>query len=124
MVTTMPRVTKPLNATEVKNAKSKDKEYRLSDGQGLQLRVSPSGGKQWQLNYYRPGNGKRANFSLGRYPEVKLEQARKSALLARELITQGIDPQHDKEQKKQAHNAYFGASRPPISVLIDHQIRF
>ena len=44
----MPIVTKPLNATEVKNAKPKDKEYRLSDGQGLQLRVSPSGDKQWQ----------------------------------------------------------------------------
>ncbi|MFL9797362.1 integrase domain-containing protein [Vibrio cyclitrophicus] len=101
----MPRVTKPLTATEVKNAKPKDKEYRLSDGQGLQLRVSPSGGKQWQLNYYRPGNGKRANFNLGRFPEVKLEQARKSALFARELIAQGVDPQHDKEQKKQAHKA-------------------
>lgn len=35
MVTTMPRITKPLTATEVKNAKPKEKEYRLSDGQGL-----------------------------------------------------------------------------------------
>ncbi len=35
MVTTMPRITKPLTETEVKNAKPKEKEYRLSDGQGL-----------------------------------------------------------------------------------------
>ena len=101
----MPRQTKPLTATEVKNAKPKEKEYSLVDGQGLKLRVLPSGSKQWQLNYYRPTNGKRANLNLGRYPEVSLVQARKSALEARELIAQRIDPQEHKEQKLQEHKA-------------------
>ncbi|MCG6482763.1 integrase arm-type DNA-binding domain-containing protein, partial [Vibrio parahaemolyticus] len=68
----MPRQTKPLSATEVKNAKPKEKEYSLVDGQGLKLRVLPSGSKQWQLNYYRPTNRKRANLNLGRYPDVSL----------------------------------------------------
>ncbi|EJB8504853.1 DUF4102 domain-containing protein [Vibrio parahaemolyticus] len=99
----MPRITKPLTATEVKNAKPKEKEYRLSDGQGLQLRVLPSGSKQWQLNYYRPTNGKRANFNLGRHPEINLAQARKNALLAKELIAQGIDPQEDQKRKQQEY---------------------
>ncbi len=103
MVTTMPRITKPLTATEVKNAKPKEKEYRLSDGQGLQLRVLPSGSKQWQLNYYRPTNGKRANFNLGRHPQINLAQARKNALLAKELIAQGIDPQEDQKRKQQEY---------------------
>ncbi len=103
MVTTMPRITKPLTATEVKNAKPKEKEYRLSDGQGLQLRVLPSGSKQWQLNYYRPTNGKRANFNLGRHPEINLAQARKNALLAKELIAQGIDPQEEQKRKQQEY---------------------
>ncbi len=97
----MPRITKPLTATEVKNAKPKEKEYRLSDGQGLQLRVLPSGSKQWQLNYYRPTNGKRANFNLGRFPDVNLAQARKNSLLAKERIAQGIDPQEDQKKKQQ-----------------------
>ncbi|WP_407546765.1 integrase domain-containing protein [Vibrio parahaemolyticus] len=97
----MPRITKPLTATEVKNAKPKEKEYRISDGQGLQLRVLPSGSKQWQLNYYRPTNGKRANFNLGRFPDVNLAQARKNSLLAKELIAQGIDPQEDQKKKQQ-----------------------
>lgn len=105
LVPNMPRQTKPLTATEVKNAKSKEKEYSLVDGQGLKLRVLPSGSKQWQLNYYRPTNGKRANLNLGRYPEVSLVQARKSALEARELIAQRIDPQEHKEQKLQEHKA-------------------
>ncbi|XNJ75163.1 integrase domain-containing protein [Vibrio cyclitrophicus] len=101
----MPRQTKPLTATEVKNAKPKEKEYSLVDGQGLKLRVLPSGSKQWQLNYYRPTNGKRANLNLGRYPEVTLVQARKSSLEARELIAQRIDPQEHKERKLQEHKA-------------------
>ena len=84
----MPRQTKPLTATEVKNAKHKDKEYNLVDGQGLKLRVLPSGSKQWQLNYYRPTNGKRTNLNLGKYPDVSLVQARKSSIEAKELIAQ------------------------------------
>ena len=39
--------TKPLTNTEVKQAKPKDKIYKLSDGNGLQLRIMPNGSKQW-----------------------------------------------------------------------------
>lgn len=99
----MPRLTKPLTATEVKNAKPKDKEYSLVDGQGLKLRILPSGSKQWQLNYYRPTNGKRANYNLGRFPDVSLAQARKSAFLSKELIAQGIDPQEQKQKQQQEY---------------------
>ncbi|MGR5238999.1 integrase domain-containing protein [Vibrio alfacsensis] len=99
----MPRVTKPLTATEVKNAKPRDKEYTLSDGQGLQLRVLQSGSKQWQLNYYRPTSGKRANLSLGKFPDVSLAQARKASLNAKELIAQGIDPQEERKRQRQSH---------------------
>ena len=50
----MPRIAKPLNDTQLKNAKPKTKEYSLSDGQGLYLRVKPSGAKEWIFNYYKP----------------------------------------------------------------------
>ncbi|WP_086982448.1 integrase domain-containing protein [Vibrio aphrogenes] len=99
----MPRQTRPLTATEIKNAKPKEKEYNLVDGQGLKLRISPSGSKQWQLNYYRPTNGKRANYSLGRYPDISLAQARKSIIHLKELIAQGIDPQDDKKRKQKEY---------------------
>lgn len=42
----MPRHTKQPSATEVKNAKPKEKEHYLVDGQGLKLRVLLSGSKQ------------------------------------------------------------------------------
>lgn len=99
----MPRQTKQLSATEVKNAKAKEKEYYLVDGQGLKLRVLPSGSKQWLFNYYRPTNGKRANLNLGRFPDVSLVQARKASLNAKELIAQGIDPQDERKRQQQAH---------------------
>ncbi|MCU8285757.1 integrase domain-containing protein [Vibrio vulnificus] len=99
----MPRQTKQLSATEVKNAKAKEKEYCLVDGQGLKLRVLPSGSKQWLFNYYRPTNGKRANLNLGRFPDVSLVQARKASLNAKELIAQGIDPQDERKRQQQAH---------------------
>ncbi|EGR3302287.1 integrase [Vibrio parahaemolyticus] len=99
----MPRQTKQLSATEVKNAKAKEKEYYLVDGQGLKLRVLPSGSKQWLFNYYRPTNGKRANLNLGRFPDISLVQARKASLNAKELIAQGIDPQDERKRQQQAH---------------------
>jgi hypothetical protein len=42
--------TTPLTNTEVKQAKPKDKVYKLADGAGLQLRVRPNGAKTWLLD--------------------------------------------------------------------------
>lgn len=68
----MPRVTKPLNVTQITAAKPKDKEYSLSDGGGLHLRVRPNGSKQWAMSYYQPFTGKRVKIGLGSFPEVGL----------------------------------------------------
>jgi hypothetical protein len=47
----MAKTTKPLTNTEVKQAKPKDKDYTLLDGDGLQLRVKTTGTKSWLFNY-------------------------------------------------------------------------
>lgn len=70
----MPRVA-TLTDTKIKHAKSKDKEYNLSAGQGLQLRVKPNGSKLWLFNYTKPYTGKRTNLSIGLYPSVSLRAA-------------------------------------------------
>jgi hypothetical protein len=57
--------TKPLTNTEVKQAKGKEKVYKLSDGDGLQLRVKPNGNKSWLLDYYKPYTKKRTSIGLG-----------------------------------------------------------
>ena len=71
----MARVTKPLTNTEVDRAKPKEKEFSLVDGQGLFLRVKPTGVKTWIFNYYHPTTKKRTNITIGKYPEISIAQA-------------------------------------------------
>ena len=89
----MPRITKPLTNTEVERAKPKDKEYNLSDGQGLNLRIKPTGAKTWTFNYYHPTTKKRTNLTIGNYPEISIAQARQQREEWRSILAQGIDPQ-------------------------------
>lgn len=56
----MPKSVVPLTATQVKSAKPKSKVYKLTDGGGLSLRVTPSGQKTWELRVMI--NGKRQSF--------------------------------------------------------------
>jgi integrase len=91
--------TTTLTNTEVKQAKPKDKVYKLSDGGGLQLRVKPNGTKSWLLDYFKPFTKKRTSLGLGAYPEVSLAEARKKRVAARELLAKDIDPKEHKDDK-------------------------
>ncbi|ANW23718.1 hypothetical protein BA953_05505 [Vibrio coralliilyticus] len=75
----MAKVTTRLSDKEIKSAKPKEKEYILSDGDGLRLRVKPNGSKLWLLNYTHPIKRKRINLSLGKYPDLSLANARKAS---------------------------------------------
>ena len=72
----MARVTQRLQDTEIRQAKAKDKDYKLMDGQGLFLLVKSNGTKIWRFRYRKQLTGKQSDLSLGRYPEVTLAQAR------------------------------------------------
>lgn len=95
----MARITNPLTNTEVKQAKPKDKEYNLADGNGLMLRVKPNGSKLWLFNYFRPFTKKRANLSFGSYPDLSLSDARLMRQSSRELLAKDIDPKSQKEKE-------------------------
>ena len=55
----MARKITPLTATQIKQAKPKEKDYKLSDGRGLYLLVTKSGGKHWKLKYTFNGKEKK-----------------------------------------------------------------
>ena len=81
----------PTNATrpsdrQLKAVKPKDKDYVLTDGNGLQLRVRVNRSTPWSFNYRHPVTNNRINMALGSYPEVSLAQARKQTVEARELL--------------------------------------
>jgi integrase len=88
---------KPLTATQVLQAKPKDKVYNLGDGDGLSLKILPLGSKLWRFSYYRPVSRKRAHLALGIYPSVSLAKARTKAIEARKLLADGIDPKEQRD---------------------------
>ncbi|MCM2131971.1 tyrosine-type recombinase/integrase [Larsenimonas rhizosphaerae] len=89
----------PLTAQQVSKSKPGDKVITLSDGSGLELRISPNGRKGWRFRYVRP-NGKRNMISFGTYPETTLAEAREKRIDARRLIAKGIDPAEERKREQ------------------------
>lgn len=104
----MPRITRPLTDTEVKKTKPKAKEYSLADGNGLYLRVKPSGSKHWIFNYSRPFTKARANISLGQYPTVSLAKARLARQQNLALLSDDIDPRTHKIEQQRLNTETHG----------------
>lgn len=73
-----------LTDIKTKNAKPLEKEYKLTDGFGMFLRVTPKGSKYWQMAYRF--EGKQKLFSIGVYPAVSLSDARQRRDEARRLL--------------------------------------
>ncbi len=80
----------PLSDTACKNAKPKEKPYKLADEKGMFLLVNPNGSKYFRLKYRFGGTEK--SFALGVYPETTLKEAREKRDAARKQLTDGIDP--------------------------------
>ena len=74
----------------IKQAKSKDKRYTLSDGRGLILEVHPNGRKYWVVRLWRDGKERRR--SVGSFPDVPLKAARERAQELR-----SADPDEEKK---------------------------
>lgn len=79
----------PLSSPTVRNAKPKDKPYKLADEKGMYLLVTQTG-KYWRLNYRF--QGKRKTLALGIYDEVSLAAAREKRDEARRLLANDVDP--------------------------------
>jgi len=89
-----------LTDTAIRNAKPKEKQYKLTDGKGMYVLVKQAG-KYFRLDY-RFG-GKRKTLALGVYPNVTLKEAREKRDEARKLITNGVDPAQMRKVTKLMH---------------------
>lgn len=89
-----------MKLTDIKcrNAKPKDKSYKLFDGGGLYLEVMPNGTKSWRLKYRVLKKEKR--ISLGAYPLVSLAEARDGREDAKKLLIKNIDPSEARKENK------------------------
>ncbi len=84
-----------LTETAVKAAKPSAKVAKLSDSGGLQLWISPEGGKYWRLAYRF--DGKQKVLALGAYPAVSLKDARAARDAAKRDLAAGRDPNQKKK---------------------------
>lgn len=89
-----------LTITKIDKAKPKDKEYLLSDGNGLSLAINPNGAKLWTIRYTSPTIHKRRKSTIGTYPNITLELARAKTREYHGLISQGLDPIETKRDLK------------------------
>jgi integrase len=103
-----------LSDAKVRNAQPKTKPYKISDGDGMFLLVTPSGSKYWRLKYFFADKEKL--LALGVYPEVSLLDARERRVQARKTLAAGNDPGEAKKVAKRAaqlesENAFESVAR-------------
>jgi integrase len=87
-----------LSDMKIRNLEAKKKGYRVCDGDGLYLQVSPRGAKTWQLRYHF--GGKERTMSGGRYPRVSLQEARELRHRTKRLLDLNLDPCSEKRREK------------------------
>lgn len=116
----MPPVSgKPLTDVAARNAKPREKPYKLAAGGGLYLEVMPAGARYWRLKYRFAGREKR--LAIGVYPEVSLKVAATERDNARALLRSGRDPSADKQAGKlraklSADNSFESIAREWLDV--------
>lgn len=94
-----------LNDKIIRNAKPGPKPWKLSDGDGLYLLVQPNGARWWRMKYFVGGVEKM--LSVGVYPEVSLQEARKRRMQIREQVAKGIDPSGERKAEKHSRATTF-----------------
>ena len=76
--------------------------YGSGKDAGLAMRVSHTGRKTWFVRYYtfRKGKKVRAKSTIGRFPGIDLEEARKRKRKIEAKVDDGLDPVQDKKIEK------------------------
>ena len=87
----------PHNALSAVRVRSINKPGMYADGNGLYLRVDPSGARRWLQRIVI--NGRRRNLGLGEWPDVSLAEARERAAANLRAARSGVDPLAEKHKE-------------------------
>lgn len=87
-----------LSEFAVRNAKAREKAYKLTDGGGLYLHIQPNGSKLWRMKFRHLGKEKLLSF--GPYPLVSIAGARRKRDDAKQLLLNGTDPAQQKREER------------------------
>jgi integrase len=94
-----------LTDKEIQSLKSKEKKYKVFDGDGLYLLIHPKYGKYWYLQYHQGGRAQEVAF--GTYPAVSLKMAREKREEARQQLAKGLNPRLLKRDIREARSVVF-----------------
>src|ERR1700730_11822741 len=97
--------TMPLTDIAVRQAKARDRAYKLSDGSGLCLLIQPNGSKWWRFRYRWAGREKM--LSVGVSPTTSLSQARALAAEAKRSLKDGKDPGAERVIARETQESSF-----------------
>lgn len=87
-----------LTDPEIRNARPRERPYKLHDGRGLFLLIHPNGSRYWRMKFMRAG--KEHVLSFGVYPRVSAAQARREADKARGELADGVNPAIERKKAK------------------------
>lgn len=87
-----------LTDAKLRNLKSADKLYKVSDRDGLYVAVLVSGIVSFRYNYNI--NGRQETLTIGRYGQMKLAEAREALIKAKKVIAAGKSPARQKAREK------------------------
>lgn len=96
-----------LNHARINGLKPREKAYKVADGRGLYVLVTPAGGRLWRLKYRFCDREK--SLALGAYPEVSLKLARNRRDDARRALADGIDPGKQRKDEELVKRDTFQA---------------
>jgi integrase len=87
-----------LTDTRIRSARPKARPYKLRDGGGLYLLITPSDSRQWRLRYRV--QGRESMVSLGTYPATSLKAARGRRTQMRAALEAGQDPAAERRAER------------------------
>ncbi len=87
-----------LTVVQIRALQPAPRPFKVFDSDGLYLLVQPSGALLWRFRYRCCGIERK--LSLGSFPDVSLQQARRARDVAKAELDDGIDPVEEKRQKR------------------------
>jgi integrase len=87
-----------LTVVQIQSLKPAERPFKVFDSDGLYLLVQPSGALLWRFRFRCCGIERK--LSLGSFPDVTLQQARRKRDAAKGELEDGIDPVEEKRQKR------------------------
>jgi integrase len=87
-----------LSVVQIRALKPAQRPFKVFDSDGLYLLVQPSGALLWRFRYRCCGVERK--LSLGSFPDITLQQARRKRDEAKAELEDGIDPVEEKRQRR------------------------